>query len=148
MYWTFCQTSISFQWVSLKWCLLNGMVWFLQVVLQRQEEGEVPLQGQEPQTFEILLSITEVLTCSWTILRLIQFCVLREISWHDVTCNYGYDSGTIVIVLLKYYSFHCTTSYMMPFSCLWLKVDCISENIAATVITFFFFFFPPQPLQV
>lgn len=42
-------------------CLLNGMVWLLQVFLQRQEEGEVPLPGQEPQTFQVLLTIKEVL---------------------------------------------------------------------------------------
>ncbi len=40
---------------------IYGMVWLLQVFLQRQEEGEVPIQGQEPQTFKVLLAIKEVL---------------------------------------------------------------------------------------
>lgn len=37
--------------------------WFLlfQVFLQRQEERKIPLQGQEPQTLSVLLSIQEVL---------------------------------------------------------------------------------------
>lgn len=34
---------------------------FLQVFLQRQEEGEVPLPGQEPQTFKVFFTIKEVL---------------------------------------------------------------------------------------
>lgn len=38
-----------------------GWFGFFQVFLQRQEEGEVPLPGQEPQTFEVLLTIKEVL---------------------------------------------------------------------------------------
>lgn len=37
------------------------MVWLLQVLLQGQEEGEIALPGQEPQTFKVLLAIKKVL---------------------------------------------------------------------------------------
>lgn len=41
--------------------MFNGMIWFFKVALQGQEEGEVPLPGQEPQTIEVPFTITEVL---------------------------------------------------------------------------------------